>query len=135
MMLQGIHVKHDVMCGEAVIDQSPGGQQQSFVADVKYKSLSINLAKDIKNDYYDHYYDSALTDGVLFQNYFLPQVVPSQPSEDGQGGKYGRKRRWTYPQSPLIIVRPFLGDLSLILRLSCHYLRIEFLLKIINSGF
>ena len=105
------------------------------LADVKYKSLSINLAKDIKNDYYDHYYDSALTDGVLFQNYFLPQVVPSQPSEDGQGGKYGRKRRWTYPQSPLIIFRPFLGDLSLILRLSCHYLRIEFLLKIINSGF
>ena len=65
------------MCGEAVIDQSPGGQQQSFVADVKYKSLSINLAKDIKNDYYDHYYDSARTDGVLFQNYFLPQVVTS----------------------------------------------------------
>ena len=105
------------------------------LADVKYKSLSINLAKDIKNDYYDHYYDSALTDGVLFQNYFLPQVVPSQPSEDGQGGKYGQKRRWTYLQSPLIIFRPFLGDLALILRLSCHYLRIEFLLKIINSGF
>ena len=53
------------------------------LADVKYKSLSINLAKDIKDDYSDHYYDSALTDGVLFQNYFLPQVVPSQPSEDG----------------------------------------------------
>ena len=47
------------------------------LADVKYKSLSINLAKDIKNDYYDHYYDSALTNGVLFQNYFLPQVVPA----------------------------------------------------------
>ena len=104
------------------------------LADVKYKSLSINLAKDIKNDYYDHYYDSALTDGVLFQNYFLPQVVTSQPSEDGQGEKYGRKRRWTYLQSPLIIFRPFLGDLALILRLSCHYLHIEFLLKIINSG-
>ena len=33
MMLQGIHVKHDVMCGEAVIDQSPSGQQQSYVAE------------------------------------------------------------------------------------------------------
>ena len=52
---------------------------------MNYKLLSIILAKDIKDDYSDHYYDSALTDGVLFQNYFLPQVVTSQPSEGGQG--------------------------------------------------